>query len=818
MRRFLLLPLLLLSVPAFAQAGGVSGRVIDATTGVPLSGAAVVLVRDGGRVAGTVTGPGGRFAFSGVAPGPAVLQAGLLGYDRRSREVVIGSGAEEGVEVALSPAAITLSPLEIIGESPSAHRGMTGTATLLGARVVEQIAPTGTQELLQHVPGVTGFADDGIGNSRISIGIRGLNPRRSSRVLVLEDGIPIQPALYLYPNMYYNPPVERIDRVEVVKGSSAIRYGPHTMGGVVNYITSRPRDSFGGRSQLVAGSRGYTSLFTELGGWGSRTVKPELQLLYKRGNGFRENNGFEQYNGTFKLNLLPSADRVVYVKANVNFEDSEATYTGLTEYSFRANPDFNPKRHDNFRVFRSSLDVLYNRTLAPGVTGDTRVYLSYFDRDWWREDDVFVRAAGWDGSSVDPVPPYQPGDLLRVGGGAASRGNLRTFYVAGVEQTYGVEHTLFGLPSTLSLGARGHWERFIDDKKLGDAPDARDGVYYLGDPADPASLQIVGQSHHYETTALALFASERVEAGRLTLLPGVRFELFEQERINRLQGSLYQDRTSWVVLPGVGANYELGRYHLFAGVHRGYTPPSSGTLQIANFGAAVEDGGLDLRPEKSWNYEAGVRGSLPWLAFEAAAFRVEIEDLVAAGRGTAFRNLGRVNSTGVELGATARGSVVSPFLPDLNLAYTYLDTEVADGVIRSAVVPGGVEVSIAGRDLPYAPRHTLVAGISTHRPGGFSLRTDLRYVDEVFTDFENIRETYNRGDTGPVPAYTVVDASLAYPLRPGVTATLGAKNLFDEVYIGSRLHSNPGQPQANLSSGIIPGPRRQITFGLRYDF
>ena len=44
------------------------------------------------------------------------------------------------------------------------------------------------------------------------------------------------------------------------------------------------------------------------------------------------------------------------------------------------------------------------------------------------------------------------------------------------------------------------------------------------------------------------------------------------------------------------------------------------------------------------------------------------------------------------------------------------------------------------------------------------------------------------------------------------------KNITDESYIGSRLHSNPGQKEAGLSSGIIIGPRRQINIGLEYNF
>ena len=47
---------------------------------------------------------------------------------------------------------------------------------------------------------------------------------------------------------------------------------------------------------------------------------------------------------------------------------------------------------------------------------------------------------------------------------------------------------------------------------------------------------------------------------------------------------------------------------------------------------------------------------------------------------------------------------------------------------------------------------------------------------------------------------------------------VSGKNITDEIYIGSRLHSNPGQKDANISSGILPGPRRQINLGVEYNF
>ena len=111
-------------------------------------------------------------------------------------------------------------------------------------------------------------------------------------MLILEDGIPIQPALYVYPNMYYNPPSDRIDRIEVIKGSGTILYGPQTMGGVINYFTRRPRSEFGGMLKVTSGENGYNSAFAEVGGWGNEKMKSEIQFLFKQGDGYRQNNSF----------------------------------------------------------------------------------------------------------------------------------------------------------------------------------------------------------------------------------------------------------------------------------------------------------------------------------------------------------------------------------------------------------------------------------------------------------------------------------------------------------------------------------------------
>lgn len=794
----------------------VKGIVIDKETREPIVSAVVQIKGNGNVVKDTTTAEDGSFQFTHILETDQHINVNSVGYTTFSKELTLDSSGN--LEIALSGNTFELAPIEIIGQSMREHKKLTGTMSKLEPDTVDLMKPVGTQELLESIPGINGYADDGFGNSRLSIGIRGLNPRRSARVLILEDGVPIQPAVYIYPNAYYNPPADRIDAVEVIKGSAAVRYGPQTMGGVINYTTRRPDGTRGIANLITVGSNGYYSAFSELRGIGKADkVSSDIQLLYKHGDGFRDNNTFDQVNGTVKTLFKLNRDKTLYLKLNGNFEDSNATYTGLTEYTFENDPNFNPKEDDNFKVLRTSLDMMYTNKITEDLVSNTTLYTSVFDRRWWREDDIFVRPNALESGNLTPIPYFQTGDLVRTGNGKSNFGILRTFYVGGIEQNYTIQHKIGVNSSRAEIGGRVHWERFIDDKKIGDTPDARDGVYYSGEPGstdDPA--KILGQSHHYETFALALFAKEYIELQNFTLTFGTRFEVFKQDRVDRLRGSVLADKVSSVLLPGIGLNYQVGQFNLFAGIHRGYTAPSSGALKITNFGQNVGAGGLDLEPERSWNMEIGFRSWMRGVTIESAGFFITVDGLVAAGRGTAFKNLGKVNLSGVESSVSLGVSEFVSILPDLSFTYTYLQTVIVDGIVKSATIAGNVDVVLDGNELPYAPQHTFTVGVAKQVGNLVRMRADMRFIDEVFTDFENIQYTKNRGDTGPIPIYTILNVSADYQLGKHWQLFFTAKNIFDNVYIGSRLHSNAGQPEANLSSGILIGPRRQLLFGIKH--
>lgn len=819
--------------------GRVAGYVVAEATGEPLAGA-TISVGDSVPLRGTTTDEDGKFVVEDIEPGRIPLEVRYVGYESQQRTVAVEAGQTTRLTLELQRSTVELSGLEIIDSGRQERATMPGAASEVDAAELEQGNPVGLQETLASVPGVFIRSDDGMGQTRMSVSIRGLQSRRTQRVLVMEDGIPIQPAPYVFSPLYYNPPPGRIEKVEVIKGSSSIRHGPQTMAGVINYVTSRPqRRSLGGTVEVTGGSHRYTSLFGEVGGFGTDELRPQVQFLAKRGDGFRENNDFLQLNGTAKLQYSNGADRSLYLKANIDYERMNATYHGLTPHTFETDPDFNPKDDDFYRIFRGSFDAIYDQSYGDGLQGTTKLYGNVFDRPWWREENAFVRASDYEqnGSSATPVAPRTDTTLVRVAAtdvtdrdSSVAFGNDRRFYVAGFEHTFDIDHSLFGQSANLEAGGRLHYERFEDKLKVSDDPEAREGVFFRGDLSDPP-VTIVGRSRIYETRALALYALEDIQLGPLRLSPGVRLEVFNQTSTDRLNGNREVEQTNVVPLPSLGFNLDLGhanfgpdigtgQFNLFGGVHRGYTSPSSATFRTLG----VNDPGrgepvFDLQAEKSWNSELGLRGRSGAGQFQLTGFYTHVEDLVG-GKTRFTQNLGVVRSYGLEIQTTVEGNAFASPLPTLNLSYTFMQTEVVEGRVPSAIGTGRADIS--GNELTAAPNHTATVELSkTFSDLGLTLRSTLRYRGEFYTDLENLEFTTRRGDSGPVPSYTVLDVGATYRYSNDVRFNLTAKNVTDHVYIGSRLHSNPRDTGASSnggSTGILPGPRRQINLSVRYRF
>jgi len=786
----LLLSLVSGAIQAQTNVASLSGQVLDQSSAA-IRGATVTLRQTRTTYERTTTtDQNGSFHFAGIPQTEYRLTASEEGFAPFTTTVSITSPGHRDLNVVLQPGPIAESVVITSNQFaalPEVTRRIPGSIEVIDSQTLENSRAFNSTEVLRKVSGLNVRDEEGFG-LRPNIGIRGINPTRSNKVLLLEDGIPLTYAPYGDNASYYHPPIDRFESIEVLKGSGQILYGPQTIAGVINYITPKPPDEPEGSILLIGGNRRYfNGNFT----YGGTVGNTGLLFGYtrKQGDGSRENVHSKLNDFNFKSLSSLNAENAITIKFNYYDEDSNVGYSGLREDEFRANPRQNPFHNDFFFGDRYGASLTHAYVITPDVVLTTNFYGAYFRRHWWRQSS---------NSNQRPNDASDPlcGGMANLNTTCGNQGRLRRYYFAGLEPRLSITHGLFGVRNETETGFRMHFENQARVQKNGDRPDARDGV--------------IVENNGRRNQAYSGFIQNRFLIGNLTVTPGFRLEHVKYQRSNRLLGVTGKTTVTQAV-PGLGVAYTLKeRVTLFAGVHRGFAPPR--TEDIIN---NTTGGSVDLDSELSWNYEVGMRGRPHRsLRLDATFFRLDYENQIipaslAGGIGSIVTNGGATLHQGLELTASFDSAAILKrrFNVYLRTAYTYLPVAEFRGN-RFSGVPGFSTTRITGNRLPYAPEHLLNASVGYAHSGGLDLFVEGVYAGSQFSEDLNLINPLNAsGQTGLIPSYTIFNATANYSVeRLRTTFFITAKNLFDRLYIADRAR------------GILPGPPRGIHAGFKYRF
>lgn len=715
----------------------------------------------------------------------------------------------------LSDSVARLPGMTIIG-TPTDRNRIPGGAQVIDRATLDRARVFSTNEALRKFSGVNVRDEEGLG-LRPNIGLRGLNPTRSTKTLLLEDGIPLTFAPYGDNASYYHPPVGRMDRIEVIKGAGSILHGPQTVGGVINYITPGLPAQSGGVLRLTGGNNGVANGYARAGIAAANGGGAVLDLGRWRADGARENITSEVTDASLKL-FVPLGDQHrVITKTNVYREASQVTYSGLTEAEWAANPRQNPFRNDFFTINRLGGTVAHEFSRgAQRLT--TTLYGHDITRPWWRQSS---------NSSQRPNDRSDPacGGMQNLQTGCGNEGRIRRYQVLGVESRLNYPLRLARAAGTLELGARLHRESQDRQQINGASFDSRT----QGPATNPGSGLVEDNTRN--TSAAAGWAQVRLSIGRFSVTPGLRIERLDISRRNRRPvgtkpDGVFGETSLTELIPGLGATLTASQaLTFFAGAHRGFSPPRNEDIISNTTGGTVE-----LDPERSWNYEAGLRWAprSTWSA-DVTAFRMDftnqiIPASVAGGIGATLTSAGRTLHQGLELDVRADLRTGATFTPFVQLASTWVavarfnsDRFAFIGVDGSDVVnkvygeqnAGGTRtrLDVRGNRLPYAPEWTSTATLGLRHRGGGNLSIEAVYLGPQFGDAANTRVSVADGQQGVLAANTIWNVATNLPLRPsGVTAFATVKNVLDELVIVDRTR------------GLLPGIRRLVQVGLQRSF
>jgi Fe(3+) dicitrate transport protein len=733
----------------------------------------------------------------------ALLAGSLHGQDEN---------ASDGIEV--------LIPFNIIGKKADVS-SLQGTGTVLDAADLGPYFHTDVTEILRQVPGVYMRPEEGYGLFP-NISLRGVDPNRSGKVTIMEDGIPSSPSPFSDPSAYYSPTAGRMAGFEILKGSSSLKYGPNNTGGVINYLStaipnqqlSHLRASYGQNNERI--SHAYSGGKTALGGG---TLGYLVEVFDHRTDGWKTINGLgnvpssnsplSKTDVTFKLGYEFGDDNYLEFKAGRTDLDGDVSYIGLSKDDFAANPyqRYHNTRLDNMDSDQTRYYLRFLKEFSSEVKLSTTAFYNEFNRDWYkvgkvRYDDPVNGLGTYDDddtsatySALEKWKSIGKGtfgnaahvNLLRASGGTVETGQVKYKHNDRAYVNKGIQANL---DFELGINSFDFGFRYTDDAYT--YKDYTEDTYDVtanggGLVYNSTGASSKGAKRDRVSNAWEWYLVDTMNFGALTLTPGLRYTDVEYEYNNK------KDSVSDLLL-GLGVTYDFETVTLFGGLHQGHALPgyngASGTLE----------------EEQSLGLELGVRGTANRFGYELAYFNSSIDDMIAipnagSGLGDDAINIGEASIQGIEavLGTdlSPAGGIGVPVQFSITLTDAEFDSETrTDGESR-------YEGGLPGNSIPF------VADVQYNLRGGLvfdKLSTYLNYhwQDDVYVNAAN---TAPDNFDAQIKPYGVLDWSAFYQISEGVSLFGKVTNLADEEYAVS-----------DLPDGLRPGAPRITSVGMSFDF
>lgn len=715
------------------------------------------------------------------------------------------SGQETDAREAAPPERAVDEVIYITGGRDGLNR-QAGSAYILDENDLDRYKHTDIHRILDSIPGVYLQDEDGFG-LRPNIGLRGAHPHRSKKVTLMEDGILVGPAPYSAPAAYYYPLPTRAFSVEVFKGPAAIPYGPNNVGGAINMVTRPVPPDQEAVIHAAAGSYGLKKLHGWIGGRGEKFgwllegASVQTDGFKKLPNPSDDHTGFAKHDLLGKLSWTPDPDQQLLLKFSGAGETSSETYLGLSESDFDTDPlQRYPASEKDEMIWQSrQVSLTYSRERDQGSLR-VQAYYHEFHRDWTKVNGFYDRGIAIRDVLADPTGQnLQYYAVLRGDEDSLSTAdqlilgsNDRAYRSAGVQLSADQDLTddFMGAAWHLTGGLRLHRDR-IERRHTEDT-----WLMITGglQPA-PGFATETATANKDVSEALAAWTQVHAEfAGGVVIIPGLRFEAVETTRRNFADGST-TDNSDRILAPGIGSLWHVDpNFTLLAGVYQGFTL----------VGPGQDD---DIEPEKSLNYELGMR-SMPWRStrFELIGFYNDYSNLkstcsFSTGCGVADLdrefNGGKARIYGVE---SIFSTVFHPGPVRIPLEVNGTITRAAFNSAFSSDNPDwGTGDINSGDPLPYIPEYktTVSSGAGA---GDWTWNLRLSHQSRVYDQaIPAGRRT--------LPARNVIDSSVVWEWQPGRQVWVEADNLTDERYAASMR-----------PFGLRPGKPRSYTAGIKATF
>jgi Fe(3+) dicitrate transport protein len=671
---------------------------------------------------------------------------------------------------------------EIVGTN--IYAGKKNSLIILN-NVQGNVSTNNMRQVLSKVPGIHIWESDGSG-IQIGIASRGLSPNRSWEFNVRQNGYDIAADPFGYPEAYYNPQLQAVQRIEIVRGQGALQYGPQ-FGGLVNYILRNGNEfnkPLAFETQQTIGSFGLFNSYQAIGGKKGNTHYYSF-FDHRSANGWRDNNnyytnsGFATITHQFKNNLV-----VTFELMHSHIRSKQPG--GLTDQQIATNAQQSERGRNWFDITWTTPAIIVNYELNKQTRWNTKLFGTIGNRN-----------------SVGFMQSIQVKDAINQSTNSYANRvvNLDQYRNYGIESRFITAYQLGKQEQNISFGVRAY---------TGNTHRDAEGKGTKGSDYDVTVEAAFPNSILFTSKNVAAFAENIFRLNnKFILIPGIRMEYLEGAAAGRIgfdtNGSPIElqniRRSRRFVMAGIGAEYHVGAStEFYANITQAYRP-----IQFANLQAPPGTDIIDpnLKDARGYNFDIGYRGKLKDIVkFDVSVFHLQYNNRVGVistngGVNRLVTNVGNSNSKGFE--SYVECMPIKLFSKDSKYdlivftSYAYTNARYSTDHKLAA---------IKGKQIENAPNHIIRSGI-TLGVNKFLCTAQVSYVGDSFSDANNTLTPSLNGTVGLIPAYTVSDLTFSYTFKKGITCKSGINNVFNVTYFTRRAGGYPGP-------GALPADARSF--------
>ncbi len=630
------------------------------------------------------------------------------------------------------------------------------------------------RQVLAKIPGIHIWESDPSG-IQIGIAARGLSPNRSWEFNVRQNGYDIAADPFGYPEAYYNPQMQAIQRIEIVRGQSALQYGPQ-FGGMINYILkngSEINKPIELEIQQTIGSNGLFNNYTAVGG---KKGKINYYSFYdqRKGEGWRNNSQFYTKSGfgTITYNFTN--------KFSLSFE---LMYSHIRSQQAGGLTD-NQIKQDAQQSFRNRnwLDITW---MTPAII------LQYEINEHSRWNTKIFGTIG-NRNSIGFLQSITVKDSINPSTNQLNNRmvNLDKYRNFGIESRIISDYAIGKFKNTIAGGIRLY---------KGNTYRLADGVGSTGTNYDITVSGTYPKDVSFASSNAAAFIENIFKfSDKLYLIPGIRYEWLEGSAAGRnglnTNGTAINlqniTRSRNFILAGVGSEYHITKStEFYANLSQAYRP-----IQFANLQAPPTTDVIDpeLKDAKGYNLDIGYRGKVKnYIQFDVSGFYLKYNNRVGAissvnGNYRLITNVGASSSHGIE-------SYI-----EFNPMRVFSNSQFTDLIIFSSYAYTNAtyssdhkDANTKGKRVENAPTAIFRGGIS-YGYKKFLMTTQFNFVGSAFSDANNTIAASANGNTGLIPSYSIIDLTGSYKLYKKLQIKAGINNLLDKIYFTRRAAGYPG--------------------------